>query len=55
MLTGTFQITAGLQFLFVGFCPKSAFIREILCFELFKILFDELVNRMLENKSLHAR
>ena len=29
-----------------------AFIRKILCFEVFKILFGHLVDRMLENKSL---
>ena len=32
---------------------KAAFIRKILCFEVFKILFGQLVDRMLENKSLH--
>ena len=33
---------------------KAAFINEILCFEPFKILFgQQLVDRMLENKSLH--
>ena len=32
---------------------KAAFIRKILCFEVFKILFGQLVERMLENKSLH--
>ena len=34
---------------------KAAFIRKILCFEVFKILFGQLVERMLENKSLHER
>ena len=34
---------------------KAAFIRKILCFEVFKILFGQLVERMLENKSLHDR
>ena len=34
---------------------KAAFIRKILCFEVFKILFGQLVDRMLENKSLHER
>ena len=33
---------------------KAAFIRKILCFEVFKILFGQLVDRMLENKSLHG-
>ena len=32
---------------------EAAFIRKILCFEVFKILFGQLVDRMLENKSLH--
>ena len=32
---------------------KAAFIRKVLCFEVFKILFGQLVDRMLENKSLH--
>ena len=32
---------------------KAAFICKILCFEVFKILFGQLVDRMLENKSLH--
>ena len=32
---------------------KAAFIRKILCFEVFKILFSQLVDRMLENKSLN--
>ena len=30
---------------------KAAFIHKILCFEVFKILFGQLVDRMLENKS----
>ena len=34
---------------------KAAFIHKILCFEVFKILFGQLVERMLENKSLHER
>ena len=35
---------------------KAAFIDEILCFEAFKILFSQqLVDRMLENKTLHDR
>ena len=34
---------------------KAAFIRKILCFEVFKRLFGQLVDRMLENKSLHER
>ena len=31
---------------------KAAYIHKILCFETFKIIFSQLVNRMLENKSL---
>ena len=31
---------------------KAAFIHKILCFETFKIIFGQLVDRMLENKSL---
>ena len=34
---------------------KAAFIRKSVCFEVFKILFGQLVERMLENKSLHER
>ena len=34
---------------------KAAFIRKSVCFEVFKILFGQLVDRMLENKSLHER
>ena len=33
---------------------KAVFIRKILCFEAFKILFSQF-DRMLENKSLHER
>ena len=32
---------------------EAAFIRKIHCFEVFKILFGQLVDRMLKNKSLH--
>ena len=32
---------------------KAAFIHKILCVEVFKILFGQLVDKMLENKSLH--
>ena len=32
---------------------KAAFIRKSVCFEVFKILFGQLVDRMLQNKSLH--
>ena len=32
---------------------KAAFIRKSVCFEVFKILFGQLVDRMLENKSFH--
>ena len=31
---------------------KAPFIRKILCFEVFKILFSQLVDRMLKKKSL---
>ena len=31
---------------------KAAFISKILCFEMFKIIFGQLVDRMLENRSL---
>ena len=34
---------------------KTAFIHKILCFEVFKILFGQLVDRMLENKSRQER
>ena len=34
---------------------KAAFIHKILCFEVFKILFGQLVDRMLENKSRQER
>ena len=34
---------------------KAAFIHKILCFEVFKILFGQLVDRMLENKSHQER
>ena len=33
---------------------KAAFIHKILCFEMFKIIFGQLVDRMLENKRLFA-
>ena len=33
----------------------AAFIRKILCFEVFEILFGQLVDRMLKNKSLQER
>ena len=32
---------------------KAAFIHKILCVEVFKILFGQLVDKMLENNSLH--
>ena len=32
---------------------KADFICKILCFEVYKILFGQLVDRVLENKSLH--
>ena len=67
MLTGTFQSTAILDFLDqqekfassatcvtkLTLATKAAFIHKILCFEVFKILFSQLVDRMLENKILH--
>ena len=34
---------------------KAAFICKILCFEVFKVLFGQLVDRMLENKSPYER
>ena len=34
---------------------KAAFIWKSLCFEVFKVLFSQFVDRMLENKSLHER
>ena len=32
---------------------NAGFIRKILCFEVLKVLFSQLVDRMLKNKSLH--
>ena len=34
---------------------KAAFIRKRVCFEVLKILFGQLVDRMLEKKNLHER
>ena len=34
---------------------KTAFIRKILCFEVFKVLFGQLADRILDNKSLQKR
>ena len=33
----------------------AAFIHKILCFEVFEILFGQLIDRMLKSKSLHKR
>lgn len=34
---------------------KATFIRKTLCLEVFKIIFGQLVDRILENKSRHER